>query len=160
MSKYSPNALRRSMWLYGTSNLSRTRNWVILEKNADGFSNSKEQKTLFLSRKQRSNEGGQKLKPYLVQHSENPLALITVGKITLGVLKRIFGSKRDEVTGEWRKLQNEELHDLYSSPNIFRVIKSRRMKWAGHVARMGRRETCTGFGGETWGKETTGKTQA
>ena len=49
----------------------------------------------------------------------------------------IFGSKRDEVTGEWRKLHNEELNDLYYSPNIVRVIKSRRMKWAGHVARMG-----------------------
>jgi hypothetical protein len=54
------------------------------------------------------------------------------------VLRRIFGPKRDEVTGEWRKLQNEELHYLYSSPNIVRVIKSRRMRWAGHVARMGR----------------------
>ena len=51
--------------------------------------------------------------------------------------RRIFGSRRDEVTGEWRKLHNEELHDLYSSPNIERVIKSRRMRWAGHVARMG-----------------------
>jgi hypothetical protein len=53
-----------------------------------------------------------------------------------GVLKRIFGPTRDEVKGEWIKLRNEELHDLYSSPNIVRVIKSRRMKWAGHVARM------------------------
>jgi hypothetical protein len=52
------------------------------------------------------------------------------------VLRRIFGSKRDEVTGSWRKLHNEELHDLYSSPNIIRVIKSRRMESAGHVARM------------------------
>jgi hypothetical protein len=50
---------------------------------------------------------------------------------------RIFGPKRDEVTGEWRKLHNEELHDLYSSPNIIRIIKSRRMRRAGHVARMG-----------------------
>jgi len=49
----------------------------------------------------------------------------------------IFGPKRDEVSGEWTKLHNEELNDLYSSPNIFRVIKSRRMRWAGHVARMG-----------------------
>jgi hypothetical protein len=48
-------------------------------------------------------------------------------------LRGIFGSKRDEVTGEWRKLHNEELYDLYSSPNIVRVIKSRRMRWAGHV---------------------------
>jgi hypothetical protein len=53
------------------------------------------------------------------------------------VLKKIFGLKRDEVTGEWRKLHNEELHDLYSSPSIIRIIKPRRMKWAGHVARMG-----------------------
>jgi hypothetical protein len=49
----------------------------------------------------------------------------------------IFGPKRDEVTGEWRKLHNEELHILYSSSNIIRHIKSRRMMWAGHVARMG-----------------------
>ena len=49
---------------------------------------------------------------------------------------RIFGPKRDGVTGEWRKLHNEKLNDLYSSPNIVRVIKSRRMRWAGHVARM------------------------
>jgi len=55
------------------------------------------------------------------------------------VLRRIFGPKRDEVTGEWRKLHNEELNDLYSSPNIVRVIKSRSMRWAGHVARMGER---------------------
>jgi len=53
------------------------------------------------------------------------------------VLRRIFGPRRDEVTGEWRRLHNEELSDLYSSPNIVRVIKSRRMGWAGHVARMG-----------------------
>jgi hypothetical protein len=53
------------------------------------------------------------------------------------VLRRIFGPKRDEVTGEWRKLHNEELHDLYSSPSIIRIIKSRRMRCAGHVARMG-----------------------
>ena len=53
------------------------------------------------------------------------------------VLKKIFGLRRDEVTGEWRRLHNEELNDLYSSSNIVRVIKSRRMRWAGHVARMG-----------------------
>jgi len=52
------------------------------------------------------------------------------------VLRRIFGPRRDEVTGEWKRLHNEELNDLYSSPNIVRVIKSRRMRWAGHVARM------------------------
>jgi hypothetical protein len=50
------------------------------------------------------------------------------------VLKRIFGPKRDEVTGGWRKLHNEELHDLYSSSSIIRIIKSRRMRWVGHVA--------------------------
>jgi hypothetical protein len=54
-----------------------------------------------------------------------------------GVLRRIFGPKRDEVTGEWRKLHNEELCHLYSSPSIIRIIKSRRMRWASHVARMG-----------------------
>jgi hypothetical protein len=53
------------------------------------------------------------------------------------VLRRIFGPKRDELTGEWRKLHNEELHDLYSSPSIIRIIESRRMKFSGHVARMG-----------------------
>ena len=53
------------------------------------------------------------------------------------VLWRIFGPRRDEVTGEWRRLRNEELNDVYSSPNIVRAIKSRRMRWAGHVARMG-----------------------
>jgi hypothetical protein len=53
------------------------------------------------------------------------------------VLKRIFGPKRDEVTGEWRKLHNEELYDLYSSPSIIRIMKARRIRWAGHVARMG-----------------------
>jgi hypothetical protein len=54
---------------------------------------------------------------------------------------RIFGPKRDEVTGRWRQLHNEELHNLYSSPSIIRIIKSRRMIWAGHVARMGEKET-------------------
>ena len=52
------------------------------------------------------------------------------------VFRRIFGPRRDEVTGEWRRLRSEELNDFYSSPNIVRVIKSRRMRWAGHVARM------------------------
>jgi hypothetical protein len=63
------------------------------------------------------------------------------------VLRRIFGPKRDEVTGEWRKMNNEELHKLYSSPDIIRQVKSRRMRWAGHVARKGkeRREKCTRF---------------
>jgi hypothetical protein len=53
------------------------------------------------------------------------------------VLRRIFGRKRDEVTGEWRKLHNEKPHNLYSSPDIIRQVNSRRMRWAGHVARMG-----------------------
>ena len=55
------------------------------------------------------------------------------------MLRSIFGPRRDEVTGRWRKLYNEELNDLYSSPNTVRVIKSRKMRWAGHVARMGER---------------------
>jgi hypothetical protein len=55
------------------------------------------------------------------------------------VLRRIFGPKRDEVTGEWKKLHNEELNDLYCSPNIVGLIESRGMRWAGHVARMGER---------------------
>jgi len=62
-----------------------------------------------------------------------------------GVLRRIFGPKKDEVTGEWRKLYNVELNDLYSSPNIVRVIKSRRKTWAGHVANTERGEAYSGF---------------
>ena len=65
------------------------------------------------------------------------------------MLRRIFGPRRDEVTGEWRRLHNEELNDLYSSPNIVRVKISRRMRWAGHVARMGEERGCTG---SCWGK--------
>jgi len=61
------------------------------------------------------------------------------------VLRRIVGPKRDEVTGEWRKLHMEKLNDLYSSPNIIQVIKSRRVRWAGHVARVRRGEVHTGF---------------
>jgi hypothetical protein len=55
------------------------------------------------------------------------------------VPRRIFGSKRDEVTAEWRKLHNDKLRDLYSSLSIIRIIKSRRMRWAGHIARMGQK---------------------
>jgi hypothetical protein len=56
------------------------------------------------------------------------------------MLRRIFGPKRDGVAGGWRKLHNEELHNLYSSPSIIRIIKSRRMRWVGHVARMGEKK--------------------
>ena len=64
------------------------------------------------------------------------------------VLRRIFDPKRDEIKGEWRKLHSEELNDLYTSPNIIRVIKSRRMRWIGHVAATGRGDVYTGF---CWG---------
>jgi hypothetical protein len=72
------------------------------------------------------------------------------------VLRRIYGPKRDDVTGEWRKLHNEELHILYSSQNIIRQMKSRRMRWAGHVACMGE-ECVQGFEGKARRKETTWK---
>jgi hypothetical protein len=68
------------------------------------------------------------------------------------VLRRIFGPKRDEVTGEWRKVHNEELRDLYSSPNIIRIINSRRMRWMGHVARMEKRNAYTLLVGKSEGK--------
>jgi len=72
------------------------------------------------------------------------------------VLRRIFGPRRDEETGEWRRLHNEELNDLYSSPNIVRVIKSRRMRWAGHVERVGEeRGVYRVLVGKPEGKETT-----
>jgi hypothetical protein len=61
------------------------------------------------------------------------------------VLRRIFGPRRDEVMGGWRKLHNEELRDLYSSPSIIRSIKSWRMRWAGNVTRMGKRGTLIGY---------------
>ena len=61
------------------------------------------------------------------------------------VLSRVFGPKRDAVTGEWRKLHNEELRDLYSLPYILLVVKSRRVRWAWHVVRLGSGEVCTGF---------------
>jgi hypothetical protein len=73
------------------------------------------------------------------------------------VLRRIFGPKRDEVRGEWRKLHNEELRDLYSSSSIIRIIKSRRMRWAGHVARMGeKRNACRLLVGKPEGKRPLG----
>jgi len=66
------------------------------------------------------------------------------------VLRRIFGPRRDEVTGDWRRLHNEELNDLYSSPNILRVIKSRRMRWAGHVALVSEERGCIGSWWGNW----------
>jgi hypothetical protein len=72
------------------------------------------------------------------------------------VLRGIFGPKRDEVTGEWRKLHNEGLHNLYSSPDIIRQVKSRRIRWAGRRGE----KSAQGFGGKTRRKETTGKTKA
>jgi hypothetical protein len=73
------------------------------------------------------------------------------------VLRRVFGTKRDGVTGEWRKLHNEELHDLYS-PSIIRIIKSRRMRWAGHVAQMGeKRNMCRLLVGKPEGKRPLGR---
>ena len=68
-------------------------------------------------------------------------------------MRRILGPKSDEVTGEWRKLHNEELNDLYCSPNIVRVIKARRMRWAGHVTRMGEKR---GYIGSWWGNRREG----
>jgi hypothetical protein len=74
------------------------------------------------------------------------------------VLRRIFGRKRDEVTGDWRRLHNEELNDLYCSPNIVRVIKSIRMRWAGHVGRMGEeREVYRVLVGKPEGKRPLGR---
>jgi hypothetical protein len=75
-------------------------------------------------------------------------------------LDRLFGPKRDEVTGEWRKLHDEELRDLYSSPSIIRIIKSRRMRWEGHVARIGeKRNAYRLLVGKPEGKRPIGKTR-
>jgi hypothetical protein len=77
------------------------------------------------------------------------------------VLRRIFGPKRDEVTGGWGKLHNEEPYNLYSSPSTIRMIKSRKMRWTGHVARMrwGEEECIEDMGGKARRKKTTGKTK-
>jgi hypothetical protein len=76
------------------------------------------------------------------------------------VLRRIFGPKRDEMTGEWRKLHNKVLHDLYSSPSISRRIKSRNMRWAGHVVRMGeKRNGCRLLVGKPEGKRSLGRSR-
>jgi hypothetical protein len=76
------------------------------------------------------------------------------------VLRGIFGPKRDEVMGEWRKLCSGELHNLYSSPIIIRQFKSRRMRWAGHVHACERGETCTGFWWESPKEKITWKSKA
>jgi hypothetical protein len=75
------------------------------------------------------------------------------------VLRMIFGPRRDEVMGGWRKLHNEELRDLYSSPCISRMIKSRRMRWVDRVARIEVKSNVYVIGGEVRGKESTGKTK-
>jgi hypothetical protein len=76
------------------------------------------------------------------------------------MLRRIFGPKRDEVIGGWRKLQYEELHNLYSSPSIIKMVKSRSMRWAGHVARMGaKRNVYRILVGKAKREETTRKTK-
>jgi hypothetical protein len=73
------------------------------------------------------------------------------------VLRRMFGPKKNEVSGEWRKLHSEELYNLYLSPNIIRQIKSREMGWAGHVARMEEGKSVQGVGGKARRKETVWK---
>ena len=74
------------------------------------------------------------------------------------VLRRIFGPRRDDVTGEWRRLHNEELNNLYSSPNIVRMIKSRKIRWAGHVALRVRKGGCIGPCWRSRREGTTGET--
>jgi hypothetical protein len=76
-----------------------------------------------------------------------------------GVLRMIFGQKGDEVIGGWKKLLNEELRNLYFSPSIIKIIESRRMRWAGHVARMGRKESRIGYLSKARGKEIARKTK-
>jgi hypothetical protein len=74
------------------------------------------------------------------------------------MLRRIFGPRRNEAIGGWRKLHSKELHNVYSSPNIIRMNKSRGMRWAGHTARTGRKGMDIGFGGKARRRETTKKT--
>jgi hypothetical protein len=88
-----------------------------------------------------------------VQFATGSVHLQKTAKIDISNLQCLY----QEVTGEWRKLHNEELLDLYSSPSIIRIIKSRRMNWAGHVARMGRRGTLIDYWWGARGKETTRK---
>jgi hypothetical protein len=75
------------------------------------------------------------------------------------VLRRIFGQRRNEVTGGWRELHNEKLHNLYSSPSIIRMIKSRRKRWTGHIARMGERGIHKVLVGKSEGKRTLERTR-
>jgi hypothetical protein len=89
---------------------------------------------------------------YLTLREEHRLRVFTNR-----VLRRVFGPKRDEVTGKWRNLHSEEPHILYSSPNIVRQIKSRRMKWAGHVVHMGQEKSVQGFGGKAQEKRPLGR---
>jgi hypothetical protein len=103
--------------------------------------------------------------PVVLYESETwPLALREEQRLRMfenRVLRRIFGPKTDEATGDWRRLRNEELNDLYSSPNIIRVIKSRRLEMGGACGTYGGGERCIpDFGGETGGKATTRETQA
>jgi hypothetical protein len=83
-----------------------------------------------------------------------------LGVLENRVLRRIFGPKKDDMTGKWRTLHNEELHDLYPSPSIIRIMKSRRMRWAGHVARMReKRKAYRLLVGKARGKDATRKTK-
>jgi hypothetical protein len=109
-------------------------------------------------------QGPESAKPIYILHGCETWSLTLREERRLRVFEnsvlRIFGPKREEVTGEWIELHNEELKYLYTSPNILRVIKSRRMRRAGHVMQRGGERRVYSFGGELLGKETTGGTQA